>query len=125
MTLIAAIGADRRNDPRTTKHVLGLLVIDVAATEPAQVTAALGLMRKVLPDLVNMDARFTGEVHRFAYAIVPEVMEKAEWLRTRGNPQLPPRPSDPVTRAQLSTPSTDSFKRSSATGSGTALSPEK
>jgi hypothetical protein len=61
--------------------------------EPAQVTAALGLMRKVLPDLVA--AEVTAEVvHRFAQ--VPAVMPKDQWLATRGDPRLlpPPTPSD-------------------------------
>jgi hypothetical protein len=60
--------------------------------EPAQVTAALGLMRKVLPDLVA--AEVTSEVvHRFAQ--VPAVMPKDQWLATRGDPRLLPPPDDP------------------------------
>jgi hypothetical protein len=54
--------------------------------EPAQVTAALGLMRKVLPDLVA--AEFTSEtMHKFVVA--PETMSSTEeWLACKGNPQM-------------------------------------
>jgi hypothetical protein len=51
---------------------------------PHQVTAAVALMRKCLPDLVA--AEFRGEeVHKFV--IAPEVMEKDQWLATRGQPR--------------------------------------
>jgi hypothetical protein len=43
-------------------------------------------MRKTLPDLVA--AEFRGEeVHKFV--IAPEVMEKNQWLATRGHDLLP------------------------------------
>jgi hypothetical protein len=55
--------------------------------EPAQVTAAVALMRKCLPDLTASEIK--GDVvHKFA--VVPEVMEKERWLATRGNPSLLP-----------------------------------
>ena len=54
---------------------------------PHQVTAAIALMRKCLPDLTASEIK--GDVvHRFA--VVPEVMEKERWLATRGNPSLLP-----------------------------------
>jgi hypothetical protein len=57
--------------------------------EPAQVTAAIALMRKTLPDLVA--AEFRGEeVHKFVVA--PEVMSKEDWLKTKGDPRLLPPP---------------------------------
>lgn len=65
---------------------------------PAQVSAGMGLLRKVLPDLTATEIR--GEiVHRFAQ--VPAVMEKSQWLATRGDPKLiehvaeEPKPKDP------------------------------
>jgi hypothetical protein len=53
--------------------------------EQTQVSAALGLLRKVLPDLVNAQV-FTETAHRFA--VVPQVMSKEDWLRSRGDPNL-------------------------------------
>ena len=66
---------------------------------PAQVSAGMGLLRKVLPDLTATE--ITAEVvHRFAQ--VPQVMSKEDWLRTRGDPRLlelkpaePEKPKDP------------------------------
>jgi hypothetical protein len=49
--------------------------------EPHHVTAALGLMRKILPDLTASEIK-SELTHRFAE--VPQVMDKEEWLRTRG-----------------------------------------
>jgi hypothetical protein len=60
--------------------------------EPAQVTAALGLMRKILPDLVAAEVK-SEVVHKFA--VVPNVMPRDQWLATRGNPKLLPSPNDP------------------------------
>jgi hypothetical protein len=52
---------------------------------PHQVTAAIALMRKCLPDLTASEVK--GDiVHKFA--VVPEVMEKERWLATRGDPRL-------------------------------------
>jgi hypothetical protein len=57
--------------------------------EPAQVTAAIALMRKCLPDLTASEIK--GDVvHRFA--VVPQVMPKEQWLATRGDPRLLPPP---------------------------------
>jgi hypothetical protein len=58
--------------------------------EPAQVTAAIALMRKCLPDLVATEVK--SEVAH-CFAVVPEVMEEGEWLARRGQPALlPPDP---------------------------------
>jgi hypothetical protein len=66
--------------------------------EPAQVTAAVALMRKCLPDLVAAEVK--GElVHRFA--VVPDVMPRDQWLATRGNPNLLPSPSESGSQAKL------------------------
>jgi hypothetical protein len=54
--------------------------------EPAQVTAAVALMRKVLPDLVAAEVK-SEAVHKFA--VVPQVMSEDEWLRNRGQPRFP------------------------------------
>jgi hypothetical protein len=58
----------------------------LAVLEPAQVTAAVALMRKVLPDLVAAEVK-SEAVHKFA--VVPEVMSEDEWLKYRGQPRYP------------------------------------
>ena len=52
--------------------------------EPAQVTAALGLMRKILPDLTASEVK--AEVAT-GFAEVPQTMPQDEWLANRGQPR--------------------------------------
>jgi len=79
---------------RLQDHVFGHC--DLEAT---QVKAAEICLRKTLPDLTatEMNAEV---VHCFA--MVPQVMEKQQWLATRGDPKLiehqpiePEKPKDP------------------------------
>lgn len=55
--------------------------------KPAQVTAALGLLRKVLPDLASTEIK--GQVEHSYVAEVPPVLESSEeWERKYGNPTV-------------------------------------
>jgi hypothetical protein len=67
-------------DAEQQGHVAG--EVKLSAT---QVRSAEILLRKCLPDLVA--AEVVGEtVHRFA--VVPAVMSKADWLLSRGQPEV-------------------------------------
>jgi hypothetical protein len=67
---------------RLQDHVRGKVQMS-----PTQVRAAEILLRKVLPDLLAAHhVADTETVHKFA--VVPEVMSKADWLRSRGDPHL-------------------------------------
>lgn len=63
-----------------------------------QVRCAEILLRKTLPDLAATE--MTAEVVH-SFAMVPAVMSKEDWLRTRGDPKLieheaeEPKPKDP------------------------------
>jgi hypothetical protein len=56
---------------RLQKHVLGASVLD-----PSQVSAALGLLRKIIPDLAAIE--HSGEVKQ-TYIVSPELPTTEEW----------------------------------------------
>src|SRR5580765_4270725 len=64
---------------------------DMSAT---QIRAAEICLRKTIPDLTATEIQ-ADIVHRFAE--VPQVMEKAQWLATRGDPAklIEHQPADP------------------------------
>lgn len=72
---------------RLTDHVLGK--VDLSAS---QVTAALGLIRKTLPDLAAIEVKAEVE-HRTVSA---DVMKEDEWTKTYGRDHLeaPSRPAE-------------------------------
>jgi hypothetical protein len=61
---------------RLTQHAMG--EVEMTAT---QVTAALGLIRKALPDLAAMEVKAQIEHH----TVSGEVMDISEWEKTYGN----------------------------------------
>jgi hypothetical protein len=62
---------------RLQDHIKGLVKM-----QPTQVQAALGLLRKVLPDLANIEYR-DETVHTFVIE-APAVLSQDEWLASRG-----------------------------------------
>jgi hypothetical protein len=59
---------------RLTNHVLGKLKKPMDST---QVTAALGLLKKVLPDLSSTDVK--GDIFNQHYVVSGEPMSEDEW----------------------------------------------
>jgi len=65
---------------RLTNHVLGELKDkdgNVLVMESSQVTAALGLLKKVLPDLSSTNVQ--GDVFNYHYVVDTEPMSEDEW----------------------------------------------
>lgn len=62
-----------------------------------QVRCAEILLRKTLPDLTATE--MTAEVVH-SFAMVPAVMSKEDWLRTRGDPKLLEHAPQPVARRE-------------------------
>jgi len=62
---------------RLTDFVKGEVKLD-----PAQVTAALGLLKKSVPDLTSIDATIEGEIMN--YVISGEPMSEDDWEATYG-----------------------------------------
>ena len=67
---------------RLTKHIMGELDKPM---EPSQVTAALGLLRKCVPDLTAIE--HSGEVEVRYVAEVPAVAESAEAWTAQHQPR--------------------------------------
>lgn len=63
---------------RLSDHVLG--TVDLS---PTQVTAALGLLKKTLPDLSQVDA--INENINTDFVIGAEAVSREEWLRQHGD----------------------------------------
>jgi hypothetical protein len=89
-----------RQDDRTRERIRAAYLINrlqdhVAGTvelSPTQVRAAEILLRKCLPDLLG--AQIVDQTVR-AFCVVPSVMSKSDWLRTRGDARLLEDPTLP------------------------------
>jgi len=66
-----------------TRNKNGLLIADLS---PAKVTAALGLLRKCVPDLIN--AAITADLNVRYVAELPKVLTREEWLAKYGTNHL-------------------------------------
>lgn len=66
--------ASGKNDPATKKPI---------EMSPAQVTAALGLLKKALPDLSAME--LSGEVDNRVHIVSDEPLTDDEWTKRYGN----------------------------------------
>jgi hypothetical protein len=73
---------------RLQAHIRG--EIEMTAS---QVTAGLGLLKKIVPDL--MQAEYRAEV-KHAFVRLPEVMPQDLWLQRRGQPVVEGQASSPT-----------------------------
>lgn len=74
---------------RLTKHIVGELKNDVTGElmemSASQVTAAVALLRKVIPDLSVSDINATVQNHH--YVVSGEPVSEAEWAQRYATPQ--------------------------------------
>lgn len=69
---------------RLTHHIMGTLKNDMTGEkmllEPSQVTAALGLLKKVLPDLSSTNVQ--GDVFNYHYVVDTKPLTEDEWANS-------------------------------------------
>lgn len=70
---------------RLNKHALGLLPKPMT---DSQIRAAVDLLRKVLPDLKQMELVDPTGQTRFVMVAVPQQMSTEEWVKLYGSPSL-------------------------------------